>query len=150
MAFLLSGGNWRDFTYIMRWGISHLHNIFHHKIVGDLMRFWVNYFYEFWLAIFNCLTNNAYLWETIAHPDMYKDTDLVFDTFCIFGFIDNFVVPDLHPGDAPTQRLGFSTTSRWRTTQDTSRNTAWKHKLCYYQIVWIEAFILIHWHITTG
>ena len=33
--------------------------------------------------------------------------DLVFDTFRIFGFIDDFGMPTLRPGDAPTRRLGF-------------------------------------------
>jgi hypothetical protein len=67
--------------------------------------------------IFNSLTTGAI--EEIHFEDgQVVDRQWIlhhfeYDSFRVFGFLDNFSLPTAHPGDSATQREGFHESTQW-------------------------------------
>lgn len=99
MAALVFGGDARDFSHMMRLAVNHLYSTFYHKISGRSLSMWIDYLNDFRLAIFNRLTNNPRWWEMVVHPEMHELMDITFESFRIFGFMDDVDMATCRPGD---------------------------------------------------
>ena len=99
------GGNPCRFIYSIRLITNHIYTTFYHKISGDSMRMWISHINTFRHAIWNKLTTGV-LVEYLPNQNYCDDDDRVFhitipfESFCIFGFIDDTGFCTISPGNA--------------------------------------------------
>jgi hypothetical protein len=112
MSRFVFGGDPRRFSYAIRVAVDYLYNKFYHKISGDSMSMWLLQVESFRRAIWTRLRSGALREEVqydgrLADPE-YVITDLPFEEFRVFGFIDDYGVRCLRPGDEATRVHGFT------------------------------------------
>ena len=107
LASFIFGGDSRDFSYMMRCAVKHIYTIFYHEISGCSISYWIWYLRQFLLAIYNRLTSMPRFWEIMIHPKIYGPMDLSFESFRIFGFMDDVAFLMCRPGDSPRRRENY-------------------------------------------
>ena len=102
------GGDSRRFTYSIRYISDHLYKTFYHKVSGDSMRMWVPHIESFRRAIWHKLVTGATIEEDGRSGDRRQITlDIPFETFRIFGFIDDTGFRTTAPGREARRVYGF-------------------------------------------
>jgi hypothetical protein len=108
------GGDPRRFTYSIRLMTDHIYDTFYHKISGDSMRYWIPSIPDFRLAIWNKVTNGVTV--ELANNgenddgcgDRVYHVDMPYESFRIFGFLDDTGFRTTAPGIGVRRRLGFN------------------------------------------
>jgi hypothetical protein len=105
------GGDPRTFTYVMRLMTNHLYTNFYHKISGNSMRMWRDHIRDFRFAIWDRLRSGATLQESVLEPDIGNQQhiflDIPFESFRIFGFLDDTGIRTNAPGIEARRTHGF-------------------------------------------
>ena len=107
------GGDPRRFTYSIRLMNNHLYDKFYHKVSGDSMRLWVPYINSFRFAIWEKLNGTQTVEDTFDSTTNEVDTsrlislDIPFETFRIFGFLDDTGFRTTVPGLSTRRTFGF-------------------------------------------
>ena len=108
------GGDPRRFTYSIRLVTDHLYKTFYHKISGDSLRMWMPHMDEFRYALWDRLRSGVTV-EEIAYedgmrsdPTSYVFLGIPFDSFRIFGFLDDTGFRTSTPGLSTRRRMGFT------------------------------------------
>lgn len=107
------GGDPRRFTYSIRIIADHLYNTFYHKISGDSMRMWLDSIEDFRYAIWSRVMNGVVVNEYpnndtgVGNTDTYVHVGIPFESFRIFGFLDDTGFRTTAPGIWARRRIGF-------------------------------------------
>ena len=108
------GGDPRRFTYSIRIMTRHIYNTFYHKISGDSMRMWMPYVDSFRMAIWSKIGEKCTVEETAVTGDVSNNTTryvyltIPFDSFRVFGFIDDTGFRTTAPGISTRRTYGFN------------------------------------------
>ena len=107
------GGDPRRFTYSIRIMTRHIYNNFYHKISGDSMRIWMPQIKNFRLAIWLKLNEGYSVEERYDTTDILRTIRTIvllsipFESFRIFGFLDDTGFRTTAPGIATRRTNGF-------------------------------------------
>jgi hypothetical protein len=105
------GGDPRKFTYVMRLMTNHLYTNFYHKISGNSMGMWRSHIRDFRYAIWDRLRSGATHQETTLEPGVGHQQhiflDIPFESFRIFGFLDDTGIRTNAPGIEARRTQGF-------------------------------------------
>ena len=102
------GGDPRDFSKMCDLMIEHLYFTFYNKISGTSLEQWIpRYLNECRTLIHGALSDGAIFEERYVDGEVVDETLIQhyfdFDTFRIFGFLDDFAQPTARPGITPTR-----------------------------------------------
>ncbi len=112
MAHFVFGDNPRHLSEMNDFLIHHAYNTFYNKILGTSLNQWLPDKLDVCQElIFNSVESGA------IKVIQFEDSQVVdrqwilhhfeYDSFRVFGFLDNFALPTAHPGNLATQREGF-------------------------------------------
>ena len=104
------GGDPRRFSYSIRVFGKFLFHTFYHKISGDSMRMWVNRITDFRRAIWNSVVNTIVVdSESRLNGNELRGfrLEVPFDSFRVFGFLDDTSIRTTAPGIEARRRNGF-------------------------------------------
>ena len=103
-------GDPRRFTYAIRAVSKHIHNKFYHKISGQSLRQWIPYIHQFREAIWKNIDSGGTLETTTRNNDSTSSLvyiDISFETFRMFGFVDDTGFRTTASGIEARRRYGF-------------------------------------------
>ena len=104
------GGDPRRFTYSIRAMTNHLYHTFYHKVSGDSMRQWLPHIDSFRRAIWQKIMSGGTV-ETSYADNVVNQTliqfSIPFESFRIFGFLDDTGYRTSAPGNEARRRMGF-------------------------------------------
>ena len=113
MSANMFGGDPRRFTYSIRLMSDHIYSTFYHKISGDSMRMWILQIHQFRYAIWDRLRNGMTIEEMEYSPELgrhrnrYVFLNVPFESWRIFGFIDDTGFRTTAPGREARRRMGY-------------------------------------------
>ena len=113
MAKNIFGGDPRDYSKMCEMMIEHLYTNFYNKISGDSLAQWLPAHLDRCRSlIHNALANGA-IWERqVVNGQVVDEAWIVhhfdYNTFRIFGFLDDMAARTARPGDSARRRLHFN------------------------------------------
>ena len=105
------GGDPRRFTYTIRAVAKFLYHTFYHKVSGDSMRQWIPHIDAFRHAIWQKIVGGGtieYSFQNNERVDTLVELEIPFDSFRIFGFVDNTGFRTSAPGIEARRIMGFN------------------------------------------
>ena len=100
------GGDPRRFTYSIRLMTDHLYKNFYHKTSGDSIRMWIPHIHTFRYAIWRKLMDGLTV-EEGANGTNLVSINIPFNSFRIFGFLDDTGFKTTSPGNERRRVFGF-------------------------------------------
>ena len=112
MARFIFGGDPRRLSEMNRLFINHLYFTFYNKISGDSMSHWIpRSLHACRRLIYDALSSDAIEEVEYLNGELVDRRWILhhfqFDSFCIFGFLDDFAMPTARPGSSATRRYDF-------------------------------------------
>ena len=106
MSLFYFGGDPRRFSYSIRAIGKYLFTTFYHKISGNSMQQWVNKIDDFRETIWRKVSAGGTI-EIDGVNETLVTLDMPFDSFRVFGFLDDTGFRTTAPGIGARRRLGF-------------------------------------------
>ena len=106
MAINHFGGDPRRFTYSIRLMGKHIYETFYHKVSGDSIRMWMPKIIDFRYAVWDIL-ETVYSNAVAADVNRFIFLGIPFESFRIFGFIDDTGFRTTAPGRSTRRIMGF-------------------------------------------
>ena len=105
------GGDPRRFTYSIRIMTNHIYDNFYHKISGDSLRQWVpditGFRFDIWHKVTNGISVEQSRSESSNNPTRYITLQIPYESFRIFGFLDDTGFWTSTPGRETSRTHGF-------------------------------------------
>jgi hypothetical protein len=107
------GGDPRDFSKMCELMIDHLYENFYNKISGTSLDEWLPDYLDLCRELIHSALGNGAIWEVEydAHGQVVDENWIIhhfeFDSFRIFGFLDDMALPTSRPGTSARKRFNF-------------------------------------------